>query len=123
MTEVRRQNFAYFRSQFKDDDRYIIQQENGKSSCFSFTLILNPKNNIDRNKVFRALRNEGIGYRMITGGCFPRHDVIKHFEYELVGEMTNGNIAHDKGFFVGNHPFDLSPQIEKFRKIMDEVGN
>ena len=123
MTEVRRQNFAYFRSQFKDDDRYIIQQENGKSSCFSFTLILNPKNNIDRNKVFRALRKEGIGYRMITGGCFPRHDVIKHFEYELVGEMTNGNIAHDKGFFVGNHPVDLSPQIDKFRKIMDEVGN
>ena len=60
---------------------------------------------------------------MITGGCFPRHDVIKHFEYELVGELTNANIAHDKGFFVGNHPFDLSPQIEKFRKIMDEVGN
>jgi len=123
MTKVRRKNFTYFRSMFENDDRYIIQQENGKSSCFSFTLILNPKNGIDRKKVFSALNKEDIGYRMITGGCFPRHDVIKHFDYELVGELTNGNIAHDRGFFVGNHPFDLSAQIERFRKIMDEVGN
>ena len=123
MTEVRRKNLSYFRSQFRDDDRFIIQRENGKSSCFCFTLILNPKNNINRNKVFSTLKKKGIGYRMITGGCFPRHDVIKHFDYELVGEMTNGNIAHDNGFFVGNHPFDLSPQIERFRKIMDEVSN
>ena len=123
MTEVRRRNWLIFSNLFKDDDRFIIQRENGKSSCFSFTLILNPEKLINRNKVLDALTEVGIGYRLITGGCFPRHDVIQYFDYELVGEMTNGNIAHDNGFFVGNHPFDLTSQIESFHAIMDMVCN
>ena len=123
MTDVRRRNWLTFSNLFKGDDRFIIQRENGKSSCFSFTLILNPEKLIDRNKVLNALTEGGIGYRLITGGCFPRHDVIQYFDYELVGEMTNGNIAHDNGFFVGNHPFDLTSQIERFHAIMDIAGN
>ena len=66
-----------------------------------------------------ALTEADIGFRIITGGCFPRHDAIQYFDYELVGEMTNGNIAHDRGFFVGNQPFDLVPQIERFHAVMD----
>ena len=123
MTDVRRRNWLTFSNLFKGDDRFIIQRENGKSSCFSFTLILNPDKLIDRNKVLNALTEGGIGYRLITGGCFPRHDVIQYFDYEIVGEMTNGNITHDNGFFVGNHPFDLTSQIERFHAIMDVAGN
>ena len=123
MTDVRRRNWLTFSNLFKGDDRFIIQRENGKSSCFSFTLILNPDKLIDRNKVLNALTEGGIGYRLITGGCFPRHDVIQYFDYELVGEMTNGNVTHDNGFFVGNHPFDLTSQIERFHAIMDIAGN
>ena len=123
MTDVRRRNWLTFSNLFKGDDRFIIQRENGKSSCFSFTLILNPEKLINRNKVLEALTEGGIGYRLITGGCFPRHDVIQYFDYEIVGEMTNGNITHDNGFFVGNHPFDLTSQIERFHAIMDTAGN
>ena len=123
MTDVRRRNWLTFSNLFKDDDRFIIQRENGKSSCFSFTLILNPEKLINRNKVLDALTEGGIGYRLITGGCFPRHDVIQYFDFELVGEMTNGNVTHDNGFFVGNHPFDLTSQIERFHAIMDIAGN
>jgi CDP-6-deoxy-D-xylo-4-hexulose-3-dehydrase len=36
-----------------------------------------------------------------------------------VGEMTNGNLAHDQGFFVGNHPFDLTDEIDKLRDVLD----
>ncbi len=123
MTDVRRRNWLTFSNLFKGDDRFIIQRENGKSSCFSFTLILNPEKLINRNKVLDALTEGGIGYRLITGGCFPRHDVIQYFDFEIVGEMTNGNITHDNGFFVGNHPFDLTSQIERFHAIMDIAGN
>ena len=123
MTDVLRRNWLTFSNLFKGDDRFIIQRENGESSCFSFTLILNPEKLINRNKILNALAEGGIGYRLITGGCFPRHDVIQYFDYELAGEMTNGNITHDNGFFVGNHPFDLTSQIERFHAIMDMAGN
>lgn len=122
MIEVRRKNAALFTTLFKGDDRFIIQRENGKSSWFSFTVILNPKFDIDRKRVMQALKDADIGYRIITGGCFLRHDVIKYFDYDTVGPIVNANLAHDRGFFVGNHPQDLTPQITRFHEVLTRAA-
>jgi CDP-6-deoxy-D-xylo-4-hexulose-3-dehydrase len=123
MIAIRRQNAALFRSLFEGDDRFIIQREvtGARSSWFSFTLILNPALDLDRQRVMGALKQAGIGYRIITGGCFLRHDVIKYFDYDTVGEIVNANVAHDRGFFVGNHPRDLTPQIQRLREVLDRA--
>lgn len=123
MTEQRRKNMAHFQKLFAGDERFIIQRENGKSSSFCFTIILNPKRNLDRKRVFAALKKADIGYRIITGGCFLRHDVIKYYDYEIVGGIENANIAHDYGFFVGNAPVDLTPQIDTLRDVLDRACN
>ena len=119
MTAARRKNMALFQELFAGDDRFIIQRENGKSSCFSFTIILNPARKPDREKVFAALKDADIGFRIITGGCFLRHDVLKHYDYDTVGTIENAYLAHDLGFFVGNHPHDLTPQITRLREVLD----
>ncbi len=118
-TAARRKNLAHFQSLFGGDERFIVQRENGKSSCFCFTFILNPARNLDRTQVMSSLREADIDFRIITGGCFPRHTAIKYFDYELIGEMTNGNLAHDQGFFVGNHPFNLSEEINHLHSVLD----
>jgi CDP-4-dehydro-6-deoxyglucose reductase, E1 len=123
MTAQRRKNLVHFQKLFKADDRFIIQRENGKSSSFCFTIILKPERNIDRKRVFQALKKADIGYRIITGGCFLRHDVIKYYDYEIVGGIENANIAHDYGFFVGNAPVDLTPQIDTLREVLDRACN
>jgi CDP-6-deoxy-D-xylo-4-hexulose-3-dehydrase len=122
MVETRRKNAEAFVGLMKGDERFIIQRENGRSSWFAFTVILNPKLDIDRRKVMAALKRADIGYRIITGGNFLRHDVIKYFDYDRVGEIRNADIAHDRGFFVGNHPQELRPQIERFRSVLDEAA-
>jgi CDP-6-deoxy-D-xylo-4-hexulose-3-dehydrase len=122
MNEVRRRNAELFVSLMRDDKRFIIQREHGRSSWFAFTVILNPAMEIDRAGVMAVLKKADIGYRIITGGCFLRHDVIKYFDYDCVGEIRNANIAHDHGFFVGNHPTDLRPQIERFRAVLDQAA-
>jgi CDP-6-deoxy-D-xylo-4-hexulose-3-dehydrase len=124
MIAIRRDNAALFQSLFDGDERFIIQRElpGARSSWFSFTVILNPKLDIDRQRVMTALKEAGIGFRIITGGCFLRHDVIKYFEYDTVGEIVNANIAHDRGFFVGNHPRELRPQIERLRHVLDRTA-
>jgi len=122
MIEVRRKNAALFTRLFKGDDRFIIQRENGNSSWFSFTVILNPKFDIDRKRVMQALKDADIGYRIITGGCFLRHDVIKYFDYDTVGKIVNANLAHDRGFFVGNHPQDIAPQITRFHEVLTRAA-
>lgn len=121
MIEIRRNNAETFLKLFANDDRFILQKENGKSSWFSFTMICNQKAGIDRNKVFKKLQDADIGYRIITGGNFLRHDVIKYFNYETVGEIVNANIAHDHGFFVGNHPIDLTPQLERMHQALKTI--
>lgn len=122
MVAARRRNAGLFQRLFARDERFIIQRENGKSSWFCFTLILNPRLAIDRGKVMAALKQADIGYRIITGGNFLRHDVIRHFDYDCVGEIRNADIAHDRGFFVGNHPHDLAPQIERLRDVLDAAA-
>ncbi|MGJ8483994.1 DegT/DnrJ/EryC1/StrS family aminotransferase [Pseudoalteromonas sp. SYSU M81236] len=121
-TKARRKNFALFKSLFANDDRFIIQKENGVSSCFCFTIILNPEMKFDRSAIFDALTEAGIGFRIITGGNFLRHDVIKYYDYTEASSIVNANIAHDNGFFVGNHPFDLSAELVKLRKVLDNVA-
>ena len=122
MVEARRRNAALFQKLFARDERFIIQRENGRSSWFCFTIILNPGLRIDRGKVMNALKEADIGYRIITGGNFLRHDVIRYFDYDRVGEIKNADIAHDRGFFVGNHPQDLTPQIKRLREVLDTAA-
>jgi len=121
LLDIRRQNARLFVDLFAGDERFIIQKENGSSSWFSFTIVLNPKISIKRSKVIHALRDAEIEFRIITGGCFLRHDVIRYFDYETVGDIINANIIHDRGFFVGNHPMNLKPQIKKLKDVLDSA--
>ena len=124
MIAVRRNNAALFQALFEGDERFIIQRElpGACSSWFSFTVVLNPELDLDRRRIMDTMRDAGIGFRIITGGCFLRHDVIRYFDYDTVGEIVNANIAHDRGFFVGNHPQDLRPQIERLRQVLDRAA-
>src|SRR5438876_9316306 len=122
MTAARRRNLLLFQKLFGGDKRFIIQRENGKSSCFSFTIILNPAHNANREQVFAALRQADIGFRMITGGCCLKHDVIQYYDYNVVdGGVPNADLARDRGFFVGNYPYDLTPQIERLHEVLDQA--
>jgi len=123
LIEIRRKNAALFVKSFQGDDRFILQKENGVSSWFSFTIVLNPARGLDRGRIMDAMRKADIGFRMITGGCFLRHEAIKYFDYDTVGEIMNANIAHDQGFFVGNHPVDLTAQITRLREVLDSAGH
>lgn len=121
MLAARRENAAIFVSLFTDDRRFIIQRENGSSSWFSFTLILNPAHDIRRERVMDTLRRAGIEFRMITGGCFPRHAAVQFFDYDIVGNINNAMTAHERGFFVGNHPRDIAPQLHHLRSVLDSI--
>ncbi len=121
MVATRRQNLAVFQRYFGEDERFIIQRENGKSSSFCFTIILDPARNPDREKVFSALTEADIGFRIITGGSVVRHDFMKFCDYETVGVLENASTVHDYGFFVGNHPLDLTPQLERLHEVLNKT--
>ena len=121
-TKQRRKNLKQFELIFKDDNRFITQKEHGKSSSFCFPIIIKPESNIDRERIFKALHEADIGFRMITGGNMLRHDVLKYYDWSIDGKAVNADIIHDNGFFIGNHPFDLSKQLEKLKEIIEGLN-
>jgi CDP-6-deoxy-D-xylo-4-hexulose-3-dehydrase len=123
MLATRRENAAVFSELFRGDDRFLLQREHGCSSWFSFTIILNPARRIDRARVMSAMRAGGIGFRMITGGSFLRHEAAKFFDYDVVDTLANADLAHDHGFFVGNHPRDLTAEIHHLRTVLDRAAD
>lgn len=118
--KTRRENAKHFVSLFKNDERFIIQREVGKSSWFSFTMILNPQSNTNRKKVLQQLKDAGIEHRIITGGNILRHDVIKYYDYSVT-KSTNADLAHYNGFFVGNSPYDIRDKIDYLYKTLKTI--
>ena len=118
--KTRRENANHFVELFKGDSRFIIQQEVGVSSWFCFTMIVTPHSDIRRETILGILRDAEIEHRIITGGNFLRHDVIKYFDYQVT-KSVNADIAHDNGFFVGNHPVDIRDKIDYLYETLKNI--
>ncbi len=118
--KIRRENAAHFLKRFKNDTRFIIQKEMGESSWFSFTIIIHPDSNLKRDRVLKALKEADIQYRIITGGNFLSHDVIKYFDFSCP-KSTNAEYAHFNGFFVGNAPIDLKDKIDHLYDTLQKI--
>lgn len=121
MTARRRENLKLFQEALGPDPRFRIQREHGTSSAFCFTIIVEPDAGVARADVLAALKRADIGYRIITGGCVTRHDVAKIYRMTTVDDLPNANEAHDRGFFVGNHPYDLSDRIATLSAVLSAL--
>ena len=122
MTKQRRRNWKHFQTLFKNDEKFTIQEENGKTSSFCFTLILKPQYKHMKKKIFESLRKNKIGFRMITGGCILKHDVAKFLKFSKGSSLKNAFYAHENGFFVGNSSKNLSKEITLLKKTLNKIN-
>lgn len=53
----------------------------------------------------------GIECRPIVAGNFAKNEVMKYFDYEIHGELSNAELIDKNGLFVGNHQVDIQEQI------------
>ncbi|MCL1891099.1 MAG: DegT/DnrJ/EryC1/StrS family aminotransferase [Coriobacteriia bacterium] len=109
---VRRENAQYFRDIFKDDARFILQKETGRSSWFGFSLILADSLVKKRDKVVGLLQNNGIETRPIVAGNFTKQKALKFMDYSISGSLTSADNLHENGFFVGNNSISIKDQID-----------
>lgn len=119
--EQRRRNAIEFKRLFAGDWRFKTQNElpGAASSWFGFTIIPGAP----RDQFLEPMRRAGIEFRQITGGNFLQHPAAAHYDYEVFrGSCPNAQRAHDHGFFVGNHPTDLTPQLTRLREVLEEAA-
>lgn len=119
--EQRRKNAEYFVSLFGNDDRFIIQQEIGKSSWFGFSLILSKNSGLKREDIVRKLDANQIECRpIVTGNFLKNQKVLQYFDYEVAGTTENADWLDTNGLFVGNHQIDLTKEITFLKEILDK---
>lgn len=117
--EERRKNAIYFQELFSNHPYLIIQKEIGESSWFGFSIVLKQSANIHRKDIVKKLDSANIECRPIVAGNFAKNEVVKYFNSEVFGDLVNSQWVDQNGLFVGNHQFDIKPQIKKLREILD----
>ncbi len=114
---VRRINAEYFMDLFSNDDRFILQTENGKSAWFGFSLLIN-NNAITRSEIIKKCRHAKVDIRPIVSGNFLKNDVIHLLNHRIVGDHHNAQFIHDHGLFVGNHHINMRSHLKYLQKIL-----
>ncbi len=117
----RRKNHQCFKNIFQSDSRFIIQKEIGLSSWFGFSIIINKNFKIDRTIILKKLKKANIDYRPIVSGNFTKSESLKYYDYEIFKSVNNANYIDKKGFFIGNHHYDLEKNIEYLYEILKNI--
>jgi|SRR5665648_42981 len=106
----RKLNGEYFSAKFFNRPDLKIQQSEGNSSFFGFSIIF--KESGKRDEVVKILRENGVECRPIVAGNFTRNEVIKYFDYTVFEKLDAANNLHDNGLFLGNHHYDCREKID-----------
>ncbi len=117
---MRRKNAQLFQQLFRNEPRFHIQKEIGQSSWFGFSFVIRPESGVQRDEVVKHLMHRGIDCRPIVAGDFTRSEALRFFDYEIAGEMRNAQLIGSRGFFVGNHHYDISKELEYLADCLRE---
>ena len=114
----RRKNAQFFTDRFSNIDGIITQTEVGSSSWFGFAIILDRSG--DRRQLLSLLEEKGVETRPIVAGNFTRNPVIELMDYEIRGSLEFSDKIHNNGFFIGNHHYDITEEIDKIAAITSD---
>lgn len=90
-------------------------------SWFGFSMVLQGNAKGKRKAVVEHLLKNGIECRPIVAGNFAKNPVTRLMPHEIVGDLPNAKDIDENGFFVGNNPGDLKPQIDWLFEKLNEV--
>jgi CDP-6-deoxy-D-xylo-4-hexulose-3-dehydrase len=118
--DVRRANAEKFVNQVSNFEGIRVQQQNGKSSWFGFSIILEGRLKGQRRELIDLLNKAQVVSRPIVTGNFTRNPVIKHLSCSPIGPLPAADEIHDDGLFVGNHHFDLTKEIDLLSQVLED---
>ncbi len=97
-----------------------LQKENGESSWFGFSLLLDGPLSGKRSLLVQALNKAEIQSRPIVAGNFALNPVMKHSRHDPIPVLPNADDIHQNGLFVGNHHFAMDKQIERLAEVLEK---
>ncbi len=111
LVAARRVNAERFVEMMAEFPWLRIQKEIGASSWFGFSMVLTEDAPLTRETLVDLLTRNQIDVRPIVAGNFAKNEVIKWFDYEIHGELSNAKAVDACGLFVGNHHYGLTDEF------------
>jgi CDP-6-deoxy-D-xylo-4-hexulose-3-dehydrase len=108
----RRANGVKVQQALSDHPKFMIQREIGNSSWFGFSLVIREEAGISRAELVQKLAAAGFECRPIVAGNFAKNEVMKYFDYDIHGALTNADYIDSHGLFVGNHHYPIAEAVE-----------
>lgn len=118
--EARRGNAKHWQEVTNGLSGIRIQKENGASSWFGFSIVLEDHLRDRREELVDQLSRAGIESRPVVAGNIMRHAVVKHLD--IVGDRSFpvADEIHDQGLFIGNHHFPVEDALDQ---VVDVISN
>lgn len=113
----RRKNAAMLQTVMQDHPKVLIQQEIGASSWFGFSLVIRPGVSLTRDELLIKLNTLGFEVRPIVAGNFAKNEVVKYFNSEVSGELTNADHIDANGLFIGNHHYSITDAVKQLSTL------
>jgi CDP-6-deoxy-D-xylo-4-hexulose-3-dehydrase len=116
--QARRRNAKKFTELLLNSSSYQIQQEVGNSSWFGFSIILKGSLKGKRELLLKVLEENKVDTRPIVAGNFTINPVMEHLKFSTLPNLPNASLIHNEGFFIGNHHFDVSDELDKLYLLL-----
>jgi CDP-6-deoxy-D-xylo-4-hexulose-3-dehydrase len=113
----RRKNALVLQDVMRDHPLVMIQKEVGESSWFGFSLVIRPGVDLTRDALVSRLNGLGFEVRPIVAGNFAKNEVVKYFNSEVSGVLTNAEHIDGNGLFVGNHHYSIAEAVQQLKSI------
>lgn len=113
----RRKNGALLQSALGNHPELLIQTETGASSWFGFSLVIRPGSLWTRKDLVKKLSDLGFECRPIVTGNFAKNEVVRYFDSEVYGQLTNAEHIDQNGLFIGNHHYSIADAIDQLQRI------
>lgn len=120
MISWRKKNLTKFQDLFSQSQNIKLQGGRGVSSSFALPLILTGALEGKRSELASTFEANGIECRPIIAGNFTNQPVMKYFASPEPGPLPVSDLIHDHGLYLGNHPKDLSLEIEAAWKVFQD---
>ncbi len=112
----RLQNAAYFQSyieRHRDLMRLMHVEPDAECSWFALPIMLTPECPFKKAEFLEYLDKQGIETRPIVAGNLARQPVCRLFPELRAGDLPGADAIHERGFYLGLHPFDAKQNIDR----------
>ncbi len=117
---TRNANAQRFVELFANKSWCRIQQTVGKSSWFTFGIVLDGELKGRRSEIIEALDQAGVQNRPLASRNFLKQPVMRDLDHVVSGDMSAAEDIHENGFFVGNGSKDIKAEIETLHEVISK---